>query len=67
MKNENETRVSMYDDEFERLFSDFIDGDEYDKASAAVFDLVRAAFKAGYLAASAKPYCAENISKPKNQ
>ena len=63
MKNENETRVSMYDDEFERLFSDFIDGDEYDKADAAVFDLVRAAFKAGYLAASARSYRTENTSE----
>ena len=67
MKDENKTNVSMYDDEFERLFSDFIDGDEYDKASASVFDLVRAAFKAGYLAASGRSYCPENISKPQDQ
>ena len=36
---------------FEQLFSDFIDGTEYDKAEEALFSLIRMAFKAGWLAA----------------
>ncbi|MCL2842783.1 MAG: hypothetical protein FWE28_04860 [Oscillospiraceae bacterium] len=37
--------------EFESSFSDFIDGQEYDKAEDALFSLVRMAFKAGWQAA----------------
>ena len=37
--------------DFERLFSDFIDGTQYDKAEEALFSLRRMAFMAGWLAA----------------
>ncbi len=39
---------------YEKTFSEFIDGKEYDKASDALLLLVRAAFKAGWLAAGGK-------------
>ena len=38
---------------FEKAFSDFIDDKKYDEAEAALFTIVRAAFKAGWLAAGA--------------
>jgi len=41
--------------DFEGLFSDFLDSTEYDRAEGAVFSLMRMAFKAGWLAAGGKP------------
>ena len=38
-------------DEFELAFSNFLEGEAYDNASQALFDLVRAAFEAGWKAA----------------
>ena len=38
-------------DEFEFAFSNFLERQEYDAASQALFDLVRAAFEAGWKAA----------------
>ena len=43
------------DDSFEEAFGNFIDRKEYDRAEAALFDIVRAAFTAGYLARAGKP------------
>lgn len=40
----------MKSNEFEHAFSDFIDGKDYDAASAALFAIVRAAFEAGWQA-----------------
>ena len=41
----------MMSDEFEFAFSNFLERQEYDAASQALFDLVRAAFEAGWKAA----------------
>jgi hypothetical protein len=41
----------MQQSSFEKAFSDFIDGDTYEKAEASLFELVRAAFRAGWEAA----------------
>ena len=41
----------MITDEFELAFSNFLDRREYDNAEAALFELVRAAFLAGWKAA----------------
>ena len=38
--------------EFERVFSDFLDRREYDQAENALFSMVRIAFAAGWQAAS---------------
>ena len=43
--------VFMHSDKFEVCFSEFIDGESYDSAQSAVFNLVRAAFAAGWQAA----------------
>ena len=40
--------------DFELSFSNFIDCKEYDQADAALFSLVRLAFKEGWLAAGGK-------------
>jgi len=40
--------------DFELSFNDFIDCKEYDQADAALFSLVRLAFKEGWLAAGGK-------------
>ena len=40
-------------DEFEGKFSDFIDGEEYDKAEDALFAVIRAAYAAGWRDAKA--------------
>ncbi len=39
---------------FEIAFGEFLDSQEYDRAEDALFSLVRAAFRAGYLAAQQK-------------
>ncbi len=41
----------MKSDELEQAFSDFIEGEKYDKAETALFDLIRFAFVAGWEAA----------------
>ncbi|MGN0663803.1 MAG: hypothetical protein ACI4L5_01885 [Negativibacillus sp.] len=41
----------MMNNEFEKAFSDFLDGNEYDRASNALFSVVRIAFSAGWEAA----------------
>ena len=41
--------------DFEGAFSDFIDNTEYDQAEQALFTIVRAAFRAGWLAAGGTP------------
>lgn len=41
----------MHSDSYEKAFDRFIDGEEYDLASQAVFCLVRAAFEAGWKSA----------------
>ena len=41
----------MNSNHFEKAFSDFIDRREYDQAENALFEIVHAAFKAGWLAA----------------
>ncbi len=37
--------------QFELAFGEFLDSQEYDRAEDALFSLVRAAFRAGWLAA----------------
>jgi len=39
---------------YEKAFGNFIDGDEYDSAEEALFQIVREAFKAGWNAAKAE-------------
>ena len=41
----------MMSDLFEAAFSDFLDRWEYDRAESALFDIARASFLAGWLAA----------------
>lgn len=41
----------MNSDEMEKAFSDFIDGEIYDKAERQLFDLIRLSFAAGWNAA----------------
>lgn len=41
----------MNSDNYEARFSEFIDGKNYDAAQGAIFELVRAAFAAGWKAA----------------
>ncbi|MEL7610397.1 MAG: hypothetical protein AAGU74_12970 [Bacillota bacterium] len=43
--------AQMYSNEFEKAFSDFLDGREYDQAESALFAIVRIAFIAGWKAA----------------
>jgi len=43
--------INMKQSIMEKAFSDFLDGDTYEKAEASLFDLVRAAFRAGWDAA----------------
>lgn len=38
--------------DFEKAFSDFLDGKQYDDAEDALFTIVRAAFRAGWNAAA---------------
>lgn len=51
------------DDYFEKTFGDFLERHEYDEAEAALFTIVRAAYKAGYLAAKGEPLPAEPTKK----
>lgn len=44
----------MHSNEYEHAFSQFIDGEEYETANGAIFDLVRAAFQAGWDARGAE-------------
>jgi len=37
--------------DFEKAFDEFLDREEHETVEAALFDIVRAAFKAGWLAA----------------
>lgn len=41
----------MRTNQFEKAFSDFLDGSDYDKAEEFIFALARAAFTAGWRAA----------------
>lgn len=41
--------------DFEKAFSDFIDGKEYDEAQSTLFFITREAFKAGWKAALSSP------------
>ena len=41
----------MNSDELEKAYSDFLDGEVYDKAEDELFHLIRAAFVAGWNAA----------------
>lgn len=43
------------DSDFEKAFGNFIDRREYDEAESALFDVVRAAFLAGWNAAGGSP------------
>ena len=40
----------MHSDEFEKAFSEFLDGREYDSAAEGLFTIVRLAFAAGWKA-----------------
>ena len=44
----------MNSDNFEKMFNDFLEREEYDAAESALFSIVRAAFTAGWLAAGGK-------------
>lgn len=41
----------MYEVEFDKAFSEFLDDDQYEKVSDALFELIQAAFTAGWKAA----------------
>ena len=45
----------MKSDDFERAYNDFLERKEYDEAENALFEVVRAAFNAGWLAAGGEP------------
>lgn len=45
--------MKVNSDEMELAYSRFIDGESYDKAESALFDLIRLAFKTGWNAAKA--------------
>ena len=47
--------TTMESNTFEKAFSNFIDRREYDNAQNALFDMVRASFKAGWQAAGGSP------------
>ena len=51
----------MMGNEFEAAFSAFLDRHEYDDAEAALFEIVRAAFLAGWRAAGGEGPQAERI------
>ena len=46
----------MQGNEFEEAFGQFLEQEEYDNASSALFSLARAAFQAGWLAAGGTPH-----------
>lgn len=45
--------VSIYGDKFEHELDKFLESEHYDAAEDAIYDLVRAAFEAGWIAAKA--------------
>ncbi len=45
----------MNSDNFEKAFNDFLERKEYDTAENALFEIVRAAFTAGWQAAGGEP------------
>lgn len=47
--------MSMRSNDFEKMFSDFLDRREYDQAENALFSIVRIAFAAGWKAAGGDP------------
>lgn len=51
----------MMDNEFEAAFSAFLDRHEYDDAESALFEIVRAAFLAGWRAAGGEGPQAERV------
>ncbi|MBQ7624739.1 MAG: hypothetical protein IJS65_05655 [Clostridia bacterium] len=50
-------------DYFEETFGDFLERHEYDEAEAALFKIVREAYRAGYLAAKGEPLSREEPEK----
>ena len=51
----------MHSNSFEKAFDDCLNRPEYDAAEGALFDIVRAAFEAGWKAASGEPIPPQNI------
>lgn len=51
----------MHTNEFERAFSEFIDGKAYDEAESALFAIVRLAFEAGWKSAGGTPPQSQRI------
>ena len=51
----------MMSNKFEAAFSSFLDRHEYDDAESALFDIVRAAFLAGWRAAGGEGPQAERV------
>jgi len=49
------------DDAFEKAFGDFLDGKAYDQAENALFDIVRAAFLAGWKSANGTPPAPQEV------
>ena len=45
----------MQSNEFEKMFGDFLECNEYDQAQNAVFTLTRKSFEAGWEAAGGEP------------
>ncbi len=50
------------DNTFELAFEDFLEGKAYDRAEQAMFDLVRAAFMAGWQAGRETPMLSDEKS-----
>ena len=53
----------MYNDEFEKTFSNFLDRYEYDAVQNAIFTIARSAFEAGWLAAGGNPLSPQEVFK----
>lgn len=51
----------MYSDRLEKAFDGFLNRPEYDEAEGALFDIVRAAFRAGWKAASGEAMPPQNV------
>ena len=51
----------MHSNRFEKAFDNFLNRPEYDAAEGALFDIVRAAFEAGWRAASGEPVPLQNV------
>ncbi|MDR1805433.1 MAG: hypothetical protein LBQ80_01495 [Clostridium sp.] len=45
----------MIKNDFEKSFSEYLNGKEYDNAEEALFEIVRSAFRAGWEAANGTP------------